>query len=130
MPHFSVHRSQSSPFFTIVIIIIIIVVVVVVTPSSSPFVQLIIAAFNPSTIGQHMWNVCPGIRVLMEMCITRCYYYPPLKTPEAAELERLSEAQQQREQQERSEILALEQRVQAQLTQPEAVYRTLTHYRA
>jgi integrator complex subunit 1 len=61
-------------------------------------ILLILAAHNPMTFGNEVWNKYPTLRMFMEMCITNHFSFPP---PTMASLD---EDYQSREQQ----ILALE----------------------
>ncbi|XP_058800792.1 integrator complex subunit 1 isoform X2 [Phymastichus coffea] len=56
---------------------------------------LMLAAHNPSTIGAVGWEHYPILRVLMEMCITNHFSYPPpsMALPEVIEEERTKEFQ-------------------------------------
>ncbi|KAJ8668061.1 hypothetical protein QAD02_009724 [Eretmocerus hayati] len=54
---------------------------------------LILSAHNPATIGALAWERYPILRVLMEMCITNHFSYPPptMALPEIVEEERAKE---------------------------------------
>ncbi|OXU26086.1 hypothetical protein TSAR_012850 [Trichomalopsis sarcophagae] len=54
---------------------------------------LMIAAHNPSTIGELGWQQYPILRILMEMCITNHFSYPPptMALPEIVEENRAKE---------------------------------------
>ncbi|XP_074109265.1 integrator complex subunit 1 [Cotesia typhae] len=79
-------------------------------------ILLILAAHNPTTIGETGWRRYPILQTLMEMCITNYFSYPPptLALPEIIEQERTKELQ--REAREKLEILEYESHLAAAST--------------